>query len=119
MEPSTERVSGEQKESSLEDDLLEASWKRYHAEIAAVQRDIHLLRSEAARRLGELGIAELEKDPSSRSVVLGWLRQKTRVLEMNLHSVFCCAMRECALERAARAQAIRKFCDGRGKPPPP
>lgn len=103
--------SGEGK--SLEDDLLEESWKLYHAEIAAVQRDIHLLRSAVVRRLGEWGVAELERGPSSRFVVMGWLQQQTRALESNLRSMFLCAMRSCALERAARAQAIRKFCDAR------
>lgn len=99
-------------EPSLEDDLLEASWRRYHAEITAVQRDIHLLRNETARRLGQLGMYELQKDPSSHYAVFGWLRQQTRTLEIRLQDVLLCAIRECAQERAERAQAIRKFCDG-------
>lgn len=120
METSVEGFPEKQEELSLEDDLLEASWSRYHAEIAAVQRDIHHLRSAAARRLARLGVVALKRDPASHGAVLGWLRQKTRALEVRLQEVFLCAMRECAMERAARAQAIRKFCDGKecAFPPP-
>lgn len=103
--------SGEGK--SLEDDLLEESWKLYHSQITAVQRDIHLLRSAVVRRLGEWGMTEFEKDPPPRFVVMGWLQQQTRALESNLRNMFLCAMRSCAFERAARAQAIRKYCDAR------
>ncbi len=115
MDAFVEEFSGEKEGSSLEEDLLEASWGRYHAEIAAVQRDIHHVRSETARRLAQWGMRELERDPGSCWAVEGWLRQQARALEMNLHAMFLRAMRECALERAARAQAIRKFCDERGR----
>lgn len=108
-----EECSEKREELLLEDDLLEVSWSRYHAEIAAVQRDIHLLRNEVTCRLAQWKIEELERDPASRLAVEGWLQQRTSTLESNLHSMFLCAMRECAFERAKRAQAIRKFCDER------
>lgn len=114
MDAFVEEFSEKREELSLEDDLLEASWRIYHADIAAVQRDIHLLRSETTRRLAQVGMQECDRDPASRWAVKGWLRQETRVLEMNFHAMFLRAMHECAFERAARAQAIRKFCDGRG-----
>ena|SRR3989338_9318372 len=113
-----ERFPEKQEELSLEDDLMQASWSRYHAGIAAVQRDIHHLRSVAARRLAQLGIVALQRDPASHRAVLGWLRQKTRALEINLHEMFLRRMRECAFKRAKRAQAIRKFCDGKDNPSP-
>ncbi len=113
-----ERFPEKQEEPSLEDDLLEASWSRYHADIAAVQRDIHHLRSAATHQLAQLGIMALQRDPASHGAVLGWLRQKTRALDINLREVLLRRIRECAFKRAKRAQAIRKFCDGKSSPSP-
>ncbi|MBI2523680.1 hypothetical protein HYW11_00480 [Candidatus Peregrinibacteria bacterium] len=101
-----EEFSEKRDEVSLEDDFLEASWSRYHADIAAVQRDIHLLRSEVTHRLTALVREECQS---------GWLRQRIRALEINLDAMFLWRMRECAFKRAKRAQAIRKFCDGKGE----
>ncbi|MBI1934338.1 hypothetical protein HYS30_01600 [Candidatus Peregrinibacteria bacterium] len=110
-----EEFSEKRDEVSLEDDFLEASWSRYHADIAAVQRDIHLLRSEVTHRLTALVREEQEREPASHGSVSGWLRQRIRALEINLDAMFLWRMRECAFKRAKRAQAIRKFCDGKGE----
>ncbi|OGJ58318.1 hypothetical protein A3H22_01310 [Candidatus Peribacteria bacterium RIFCSPLOWO2_12_FULL_55_15] len=114
-----EEFPEEREKLSLEDDLFEASWSRYHTEIAAIQRDLHRLRQEVVHRLAQVATVNLERDPSSYWAVENWLRQETHNLEGRLEEVLLFAIRASALKRAKRAQAIRKFCDGREKPPLP